>query len=215
MRTSATLAVVGLLTVTAGPARADSASPFYPERKVGLKIRFVNLQDHPDWVFYLEYLLDENGRNRPDAWVDKDGHRWRAVRLESAEPFSFPDSGRRLFSHLIAVPRRLAGPAGRPPSEKPPPKESPGVLHCFLYGNPATSFFLDLNDGYVIPYEVTIKDGKLDVLPLPAEPVRPEMDLGFTRLPVRQTVVLAALALAVGGALLTWVRRRARARRPT
>jgi hypothetical protein len=191
---TATVAAVVLLAFSAPAAWADSLNPF-PVRATDPQLRFEHLDDYPDWVFYVEY---NRASEPPDATNLK------SIRLTSDRPVALTGTGRHVRSRLVAVPRAKAS-----TDDHFPPKGTPGVYRRELWIPDAAVFLLDFNDTYVRSYRVAILADDIRVEPIGIEPIRPEIDLGFTRLPVRQTGLLLAVVLAVGG---VWMARRRRRR---
>jgi hypothetical protein len=183
------------LSLSPATARADAAPFPYPVRKIDPQVRFDNLDQYPDWIFYLEY---RRGNGNPGIATKQ------TLSLPSAEPVALTGSGRRVVAYVLAVPRASVAGKGMPP-----PEDTPGVLRRQIYGiDLAEMFLIDLNDSYITPYRVSVAGADLKVEASPRVPVRPEIDLGFARLPMRQTGVVLALALAVAGMWFAWSRRR-------
>jgi hypothetical protein len=187
------LFAVAILTFSSVTIRADMAPP-YPVRKVDPHVRFDNLDEYPDWVFYLEY---QRGNGNPSNATKQ------IIPLTSAEPLALTGTGRRVVASVVASPRTQVG-----DNDVPLPEGTPGVRRRQIYVDLAETFLIDLNDYYIAPYRVSLAGTDLKVEALPDVPVRPEINLGFGRLAVRQTVVALVLILAVIGVWLSWRRRR-------
>jgi hypothetical protein len=188
------LLAAAYLSISPEVVRADAASP-YPVRNTDPHVRFENLDEYPDWVFYLEY---QRGNGNPGIATKQ------TVSLTSAEPVALTGSGRRVVAYVVAVPRTQVA-----DNSVPPPEGTPGVQRRQIYGiDLAETFLIDLNDYYITPYRVSLAGVDLKVEDLPRVPVRPEINLGIGHLAVRQAVVVGVLIVAVIGVWLSWRRRR-------
>jgi hypothetical protein len=185
---------LAVLLWTRSSVWADMA-PFPGFRETEPHARFVNVEDYPGWVFYFCYRRGDGDPLTAEQHV---------VRIASSQPIALAGTGRRIGDpFLLAVPTEKAG------GEVPPPADAPGVLKQTVSPYPGHDLFLfDLNDYYVDAYGITIADGKLELVPLAPEPVRPEIDLGFARIPIRQSGLILSLCLMVGG--IWFARRRLR-----
>jgi hypothetical protein len=121
-RVAKALAVAALLAAGAPAARADVPPlPLVNYRETTPHVRFDNLDDYPDWVFYLEYERYSGGPT---------GKNLSIVRLTTGEPVPFAGEGSRVRAGLVAVPRHFAeavqaGPVGQPHS-----LDVPGALRA-------------------------------------------------------------------------------------
>jgi len=189
---------LALLLWTRSSVLADMA-PFPGFRETEPHARFVNVEDYPQWVFYFCYRRGDGNPLAAEQHV---------VRIASSQPFALAGTGRRIGDPFV-----LAVPAEKVRGEIPPPSDASGVLKQTVSPYPGHVLFLfDLNDYYIDRYGIMIADGKLELIPLAPEPVRPEIDLGFGRIPIRQSGLILSLCLMVGG--IWFARRRLRKARP-
>jgi hypothetical protein len=178
MKTFAALALLWLV-VAVRLAWADVGFFPYPQRLTNQQICFDNLDDYPDWAFYIE-------RHSKDA---------EPVRASSGEVVLLNNTGYRwFFAKLVAVPKRLVTRAGK----MPPPKGTPGVLSANVAVG-GEVLLLDLNRAYRTTYRVTIDNDKLEIDRLRREPIRPELNLGIVRVPIPHAALFLSLVLMIAG----------------
>jgi hypothetical protein len=195
-RTVAAAAVL-LFLVTPG-TWADMPTPGF--RQVTPYLRFDNLDDYPDYRFYLQY---RRGNGNPFAAP------LQIVEVTSGQPVPLAGEGRRVADlALLAAPRDQALPAFPRDSWGPAP-ELPGFLRENLEHPVTTTSIADAASHYVSAYRVAIKDGKLEVTALPVEGVYPGGRAGRAVLPYWPAVLAAVVAAAFAGAGVWFVRRRA------
>lgn len=199
-RTVAAVAVL-LFLVTPG-TRADISAPGTHE--VTPQLRCDNLDDYPDYRFYLQYR-----RGNGNPYVAP----LQIVEVTAGQPVAVAGEGRRVADlALLAAPRDQALPAFPRDTVGPAP-EFPGFLRANLECPAATTSVTDAASYYLSTYRVAIQDGKLEVTRLSTEGVYPGGAAGRAVLPY-WPAVLAAVAFAGAGVWL--VRRRAaRARSAT
>lgn len=200
-RTCAALAAL-LVLCTCG-TRADM--PLAGAREITPRLRFDNLDDYPDYRFYLQY---RRGDGNPYAAP------LRVVEVVSRQPVAVEGPGRRVADlALLAGPRDLPPPALAADLRGPAP-EFPGFLRATNLEPPVTTTFRpNRGDDYVMPYRVAITDGRLELTPLPTEGDYPG---GLTDNAVLQywPALLAVAVAACAGAGIWFARRRAARPRP-
>ncbi len=197
-----TAAAAVLLFLVTPPTQADVPIP--GARQVTPYLRFDNLDDYPDYRFYLQY---RRGDGNPYAAP------LQLVEVKSGQPVPVAGGGRRIADlALLAAPRDQALPDFRRDTRGPAP-EFPGFLRATNLEHPVTmTAVVDAASHYVSAYRVAIKDGKLEVTALPVEGVYPGGRAGRAVLPYWPAVLAAAVAAAFAGAGVWFVRRRARSR---
>jgi hypothetical protein len=168
------------LVVPVGTVRGDAAPSFLTEETFP-PMRFDNLEDYPEFDFYLKYA---HGRGNlvGSPFI---------TQVQSGEAiYHFEGSGRNGGAYLLAVPR----------GQKPPPlrKDHDWLIEvpagCFQSAPLKGSFS---EDGYLVPYQVKIEDGKLEVMMQPKEWLPGAWSiLWLKRLPC--ILVLLAFCVATG-----------------
>jgi hypothetical protein len=169
-------------------------------------LRFDNLNDYPDYRFYLQY---RRGDGNPFAAP------LQIVEVFSGHPVAVEGRGRHVADMaLLAGPRDQALPDFQRDARGPAP-EFPGFLRATNLEHPVTTTSVPrLDRQYVMPYRVAITDGKLELTALPVEGDFPTDPAERATLPYWPAA--AALAAAVlAGAGVWFVRRRAARSRPT
>jgi hypothetical protein len=204
-RPRAVAVTAALLFLLPSAARADMPLSG-AVRQVTPQLRFDNLDDYPDYRFYLQY---RRGDGNPFAAP------LQIVEVFSGKPAPVAGEGRRVADlALLAAPRDQALPDFRRDTRGPAP-EFPGFLRATNLEEPATTVsVLDATSYYLTPYRVAVRDGKLEVTALREEAVYPGGRAGRALLPYwPAAAALAATVLA--GAGVWFVRRRAARSRPT
>jgi hypothetical protein len=194
------LTVLVLLGPAAG-VRGDAApGPFEWSRDFDPQLRFENLADYPDFDFYLSYGRG-GGKPRRGRYLTP---------VTSGVTVRLEGTGKRLTEvFLIAVPHGQKPPTPREDRDWLS-KGAPGVLQSHaLDGVEHNWSIADENDGYVLRYSVSIKDGRLVTSSLPRELLFWEWVRG--RLPYLLVGLALFLVVAWVG---IWVLRRLRRRKP-
>jgi hypothetical protein len=172
----------------AGGARADD-SDILPQ------VRFENLPDFPAYDFYLKY---GRGPSNPfeTAYVTP---------VAPEGPTALEGSGRRITSvRLLAVPRGRKPPAPRGGFTWAT-EEFVDVLQSPSLPGIENASTIDVScAGHILPYRVQVKDGALEVEPLPRERIVE----GWTKAHTLRLVGGILLAVAAVSALLLVVLRR-------
>lgn len=161
------------------------------------RLRFDNLANFPDYVFYLRYRRFEGNPRQGSVHV---------IPVSASEPILLAGTGLGLRDLvLLAVPRRLTPPPGDGNGSWPN-ENIPGVLRSSLLEEPiGWSPAGDRTDYYVTPYRVALGQGRIHLLKLPIEPVRSESSYGGFDLAFC-SVILAGVLVLIGVSL--WVMRR-------
>ena len=177
------------------PVAADMGAPLhfdFPPR-----VRFDNLDEYPDYVFYLQYRTDSSNPTRAP------------LNLVRVEPNQIIQFRRRLADVvLIAVPRCVV-PAVEADRDDFCLAYMEGTHRVKIYDE--IPFFApdwDLCDYYIAPYRIAAlhEDGSIELTRLPKVAVGRNVSRRM-----RIVLILASPALAILG--IWWARRRWRSRR--
>jgi hypothetical protein len=161
------LLAASVLLFLAGAARADMGVPGF--RRAELHVRFENLEDYPEHVFFIV----------PTPWLmaeERSGWAGSAqpFRLSPGEPLRLGDHGlsyRRLPTWLVvAVPRKRTDAAGATWDWAQLDAKRPGVLHSNTFPlQEGDVVFFNPKAGEVHRFRIDIDRGQLTVAPLGVE----------------------------------------------
>jgi hypothetical protein len=189
------LAASLLLALLASEAKADGLGPGL--KRLPSYARFENLDDFPEYRFYLRYWPATSSGPAQTATI---------IELPSRQPVLLAsDTEVVVGPTLLAVPREQGHLAEQLGRDLFRPTEPAGVLRAGMRRPETAAWFGSTVRHYVTPFRVTFSEGKMDVKELPAEAVYPEEWRG--RLLPYWPILLAS-ALALAGAWLA--RRRSR-----
>jgi hypothetical protein len=188
-----------LLVLFPPGTRADILSP--GTRQLTPQLRFDNLDDYPDYRFYLQY---RRGEGNPYAAP------LQVVAVVAGQPVALTGGGRNVADlALLAAPRDQPPPA-LPHDTRGPAPDFPGFLCATNLEPPVTTTSVaHAASHYVMPYWVAITDGQLELTALPVEGDYSGGGAGGAALPYWPVVLAAAVAAVFAGAGIWLVRRRA------
>ena len=195
MRVSRHSVALVLLLGSAIPARADVIPPMPWQRQLPMYFRFDNLEDYPEFDFYLI------GRSPPSSYPTQ------VVKVSSGVPTRLFPGRYGLEVRLLALPRGQPVPKfssfwsheeHKWAEVGPPGARYSPQLRATPQAGWTTSF--DLTDHYLMPYRVTVRELEIQVEALPAE----------WRLDYLRTMILGLSLSLVFVAIGLWIARRRR-----
>jgi hypothetical protein len=202
-RRSAVFVATVLFLVLPGPwAVADVPVPGHKQVQPRLRFDFDSPAASSGYVFYLKYRRSPGNPHTGDLHVHA---------VTPGEPVDLAGTGQRFAEMaLLAVPR-AAAPAGTAPDEAWLAKPPEGTLQAPVEEPYVWRPITDLDEHPVLPYRVTLADGKLQVAGPPDEPATASVQAGGFRVPVLAVGLVASLLIAGTG---LWLVRRRLARKP-
>jgi hypothetical protein len=201
MSTRKALLTAAILLAVSGPwALADVPVPGHKQVQPRLRFDFDDPAATSGYAFFLKYRRSPGNPYAGDLHVHA---------VTPGEPVDLAGGGQRFAEMaLLAVPHQAAPAAGTVPDEawlaKPPADTLQASVEEPSVWRPIT----DLDEHPVVPYRVTLADGKLTVTPPPETVAAGGGRPGW--LPVPAWVVGLLASLLVAGTGLWVVRRRAR-----
>jgi hypothetical protein len=182
-------------------ALADVPVPGHKQVQPRLRFDFDGPAGTSGYAFYLKYRRSPGNPYAGDLHVHA---------VTPGEPVDLGGTGQRFAEMaLLAVPRPTAPPAGTLPDEAWLSKPVDGTLQAPVEEPYVWRPITDPDEHPIIPYRVTLADGKLGVTAAP-EPASAAAGVGWLQVPVVAVGLLASLLIAGTG---VWMIRRRLARK--
>ena len=198
------LSVAAILLALSGAwAVADVPVPGHKQVQPRLRFDFENPAATSAYAFFLKYRRSPGNPYAGELHVHA---------VPPGEPVDLAGTGQRFAEMaLVAVPREGAPPAGTVPDEAWLAKPASGTLQASVEEPSVWRPITDRDEHPLVPYRVTLADGKLTVTPPPDEPEAAASRVGWLPVPAWVVGLLASVLVAGTG---VWVVRR-RLGRPT